>query len=81
MSDFGVYYTCYTEGEAVEYSLEDFNSTINELENLHQLLELASNENNTSVIKDCENNILLLLNQIKKTEVSCFLSGVFHHFG
>ena len=38
-------------------------------------MELATNENDTIVLKDCEKNINLLLNQIKKTEVSCFLSG------
>ena len=37
-------------------------------------MELAVNENNTAVIKDCEKKINSLLNQIKKTEVSCFLS-------
>ena len=54
--------------------LEDFYSTVNELENLEQLLELATNENDTAVLEDCEKKIALLLNQIKKTEVSCFLS-------
>ena len=59
--------------------LENYNFTINELENLEQLLELASYENNSVVIKDCEKKINLLLNQIKKTEVSCFLSGENDH--
>ena len=59
--------------------LENYNFTINELENLEQLLELAANENNSIVIKDCEKKINLLLNQIKKTEVSCFLSGENDH--
>ena len=59
--------------------LENYNLTINELENLEQLLELATQENNSVVIKDCEKKINLLLNQIKKTEVSCFLSGENDH--
>ena len=54
--------------------LEDFNLTIAELENFGQLLELASKENDILVIKDCEKKINLLLEQIKKAEVSCFLS-------
>ena len=62
-----------------EIIFEDFNYTVNELENLEQLLEIASNENNTLVIKDCEKKINLLVNQIKKTEVSCFLSGENDH--
>ena len=32
---------------------------------MEQLLELATNENNTVVIKDCEKKINLLFNQIK----------------
>jgi len=42
-------------------------------------LELAKQENDSTVIKDCEKKINLLLNQIKKTEVSCFLSGENDH--
>jgi len=67
------------EKKFFENILENFNSTVNELENLEQLLELALNENNNIVIKDCEKKINLLLNQIKKTEVSCFLSGENDH--
>ena len=59
--------------------LDNYNFTINELENLEQLLELATYESNSAVIKDCEKKINLLLNQIKKTEVSCFLSGENDH--
>ena len=58
---------------------DDFNFTINELENLEQLLELAIAEKDTLVLKDCEKKINLLFNQIKKTEVSCFLSGENDH--
>jgi len=50
-----------------------------ELENFEQLLEIASEENDTVVIKDCEKRINLLVNQIKKTEVECFLSGENDH--
>ena len=54
--------------------LEDFNFTVNELENLEQLSEIALRENEIEVIKDCEKKIFPILNQIKKIEVSCFLS-------
>ena len=54
--------------------IDDFNSTLNELENSEQLLEIASRENEIAVIKDCEKTISLILNKIKKIEVSCFLS-------
>jgi len=46
---------------------------------LQELIELAFKENDSVVIKDCEKKINLLLNQIKKTEVSCFLSGENDH--
>ena len=54
------------EKKFLENIFDDFNSTVNELENLEQLLELASKENNIVVIKDCEKKANLLLNQIKK---------------
>ena len=62
------------EKKFLENIFDDFNSTVKELPNLEQLLELAVKENDIVVTKDCEKNINLLLNQIKKTEVSCFLS-------
>ena len=62
-----------------ENILENFNSVTNELENLEQLLEIASKENDLAVLKDCEKKTNLLLNQIKKIEVSCFLSDENDH--
>ena len=63
------------EKNFLENIFSNYNSTVNELENLEQLIELAESEKNAVVIKDCEKKINLLLNQIKKTEVKCFLSG------
>ena len=57
----------------------NFNSTVNELENLEELLKLASKENDTTVIKDCGEKLNLLHNEIKKTEIECFLSGENDH--
>ena len=54
--------------------LTNFNTTVNELENLEQLFKIALRENEIEVIKDCEKNISLILKQIKKIEVLCFLS-------
>ena len=67
------------EKKFFENIVNDFNFTENELENLEQLLQLASKENDIIVIKDCEKKINLLLKQIKKIEVSCFLSGENDH--
>ena len=67
------------EKKFFENILSDFDFTVNELENLEQLIELATKENDRIVIKDCDKKLNLLLNQIKKTEVSCFLSGENDH--
>ena len=49
------------------------------MENLEELLELALKENDTVVIKDCEKKITSIHTQIKKTEISCFLSDENDH--
>ena len=67
------------EKKFFENIVNDFNFTENELENLEQLLQLATKENDIIVIKDCEKKTNLLLKQIKKIEVSCFLSGENDH--
>ena len=41
--------------------LDNFYSTLNELENLEQLIDLANKENDHLVIKDCEKKIYLQL--------------------
>ena len=41
-------------------------------QNLEQLFQLATRENEIEVIGDCEKKIFVLLKQIKKIEVSCF---------
>ena len=43
------------------------------------MLDLATKENDLAVINDCEKKLYFLLKQIKKTEVSCFLSGENDH--
>ena len=67
------------EKKFIENIFNNFNSTVNELENLEELLKLASQENDTTVIKDCGEKLNLLHNQIKKTEIECFLSGENDH--
>jgi len=42
------------EKKFLESIFDEFNLTVNELENLEQLLELAVKENNILVTKDCE---------------------------
>ena len=67
------------EKKFLENIFNNFNSTVNELENLEELLKLASKENDSVVIKDCGEKLSLLYSQIKKTEVECFLSGENDH--
>ena len=45
------------EKKFLENIFDDFNSTVKELENLEQLLELAAKENDIVVTKDCEKKI------------------------
>ena len=67
------------EKKFLENIIDNLNFTINELQNLEQLFELATKENDMAVIKDCVTKTNLLFNKIKKTEVSCFLSGENDH--
>ena len=67
------------EKKFFENILNSFNSTINEIENLEDLVKLALKENDNSVIKDCEKKPYLILKEIKKTEVQCFLSAENDH--
>ena len=67
------------EKKFLENIFNNFSFVVNELENLEELLELASKENDTVVLKDCREKLNLLHNQIKKTEVQCFLSGENDH--
>ena len=62
-----------------ENIVNNFNSNVNELENLEELANLASKENEIIVIKDCEKKIKLILSKIKKVEVECFLSSENDH--
>ena len=67
------------EKKFLENIFNNFNSAVNELENLEELLKLALKENDTVVLKDSGEQLNLLHNQIKKAEVECFLSGKNDH--
>ena len=67
------------EKKFIDDIYKGYNYTVNELNNLELLLELASKENDNEVVKDCNLKVNLLLNQIKKVQVSCFLSGENDH--
>ncbi len=63
------------EKKFFENIFNKFNLVVNDLENIQELLKLASKENDTAVIKDCEIKINSLHKEIKKIEAECFLSG------
>ena len=67
------------EKKLLENIFNNFNFSVNELENLEELLELAVKENESVVLKDCREKLNLLHNEIKKTEIECFLSGENDH--
>ena len=67
------------EKKFFETILKDYNTSLNEIENLDQLTDLALKENDIEVVKDCDKKINLLNYQAKKIEVSCFLSGENDH--
>ena len=52
--------------------LNNFNISINELQNLEQLLELALRENEIEVVKDCEKKNISTIKQNKKNRSFVF---------
>ncbi|MDC6481982.1 peptide chain release factor 2 [Pelagibacteraceae bacterium] len=52
-----------------------FNNSKEELQNLKDIYDLAKEESNKEIISDCSDKIQEIENKIKKTQVSCFLSG------
>ncbi len=55
--------------------MNSFKSSTNEIKNLRDLYDLALEEKNDEILKDCDDRIEQLLKQIKKNEINCFLSG------
>ena len=52
-----------------------FNDSSKELENLKDIYNLALEELNEEIVSDCLIKIEEINTKIKKTEISCFLSG------
>ena len=63
------------EKKIFEDILNSFKSSTNEIKNLRDLYNLALDEKNDEILKDCDEKIEQLLKQIKKNEINCFLSG------
>ncbi len=58
--------------EEISYSYEN---SMTEIKNIKDLFQLASAEKNDEVIAECINKIHVIHKKIKKSEISCFLSG------
>ena len=63
------------EKKFLESIFNFYKETLNELENLKDLKNLALEEKDTDTLKDCKKKINNILKEIKKFEIKCFLSG------
>jgi alpha/beta superfamily hydrolase len=55
--------------------LNSYKKSNNDLNNLKDLYILASQEKDEETIQDCTKKIIQILQDIKKSEINCFLSG------
>ena len=67
------------EKKSLENIFQSYKNTINEIENLEELISIAISENDLKVIDDCKKKLISLKKQIKKTEIECFLSKEHDH--
>ena len=58
-----------------EEILNSYKKFLKDLYNLKDLHLLASQEKDEETIQDCNKKILQILQEIKKSEINCFLSG------
>ncbi len=58
-----------------EEILNSYKRSSKDLNNLKDLYLLASQEKDEEIIQDCNKKILQILQEIKKSEINCFLSG------
>ncbi len=54
---------------------DSFNKSLKDLDNLKDLFNLASEEKDYELVDDCKVKAELILQNVKKIEISCFLSG------
>ena len=55
--------------------MNSYNQFYSEINNLKDLYNLASQEKNDEIINDCHVKIQSIFQEIKKSEINCFLSG------
>ena len=67
------------EKNSIETILNFYKDSENNLINLQDLNKLALEESDSETIEDCSKKISLILKEIKKFEIKCFLSGENDH--
>ena len=67
------------EKNFIENILNFYKESEKNLDNLKDLNKLALDENDTETLNDCSKKIYLILKEIKKFEIKCFLSGENDH--
>ena len=55
--------------------LNSYKNSLNDIIDIKDLFNLATQENNEEIIQDCNIKIEQILKKIKKNEITCFLSG------
>ena len=55
--------------------MNSYKNSFQEINNLKDLYNLASEEKNEEILVDCDNKVNQLLRESKKIEINCFLSG------
>ena len=63
------------EKKYFEKIIDLYNDSKEELQNLKDIYNLAREESDEEIISDCLEKIKEIEKKIKKTEISCFLSG------
>ena len=54
--------------------VSSFKNSLNEIKNLKEIYSLGLEENNQEILKDCEKKLIEIGKEVKKNEISCFLS-------
>ena len=63
------------EKKFFDYLMSSYQNLVKDIKNIEDLHSLGNEEQNEEIIKDCNLKIEEIYNDVKKLEVSCFLSG------
>ena len=63
------------EKKFFDFLISSYQNLVKDIKNIEDLHSLGNEEQNEEIIKDCNLKIEEIYNDVKKLEVSCFLSG------